>query len=151
MVDVLAFVVREVRDRTDTAFMEERFRIDVINWCSENGGRVTKRARIDGDFKETICVDLLKRRRVASGATALRMLGGCSASNVQSWESDSVACRVNAAKRSFEGAVYLSVCSDGARLGDPAEENVAVLAHCLPQDVATYCPFAVPFPTLAFW
>lgn len=139
MIDGLAFVVQEVRDRIDAAFMDERFHIHVVNWCSEDARRMGKRGRIDRDFKEAVCVNLVKRRRVASGAQALRVLGGCSANNAQSWESDAVACWLNAATRTFPGAVYASMASDGDRLGDPAEENVAVLTHCLPQDFATYC------------
>ena len=63
--------------------------------------------------------------------------------NVRKWEVHEIGTLVEASHRAKLDTIYSGIASDGARLGDPAEENVALLTWSLPANVGTYCPFAV--------
>eukprot|EP00972_Heterocapsa_arctica_P057904 8543338-Heterocapsa_arctica.AAC.1 len=70
----------------------------------------------------------------------LRSGGGAHPHSAPHWEKHEVLAYQQAAFRTFSTCKQLSVASDGARLGDPPEENVMFLCWSPQPDVGLVAP-----------
>ena len=88
---------------------------------------------------------MVKKNKTASGAAAFRVLGVASDKSAPAWERKEVSAYLTASHRTIEDVEYLHVSADGARLGQPAEENVAPVAWAQPQNIGYYLSSVVSF------
>lgn len=122
-------LIKDVAKRFEGGCCDDRFLAKVGDLMPEGDA---KRRKIDADFKQTIVNEVLQERRCKSGAAALRVMGGVDDSLARRWEAKEMSAYQLTAVRISKGIRQISISSDAARLGEPAEETV-LFAMWLPQ------------------
>ena len=100
-----------------------------------------KRSRIDEDWKRMVVTESVQLKRARSGSMVLRAGGGSVNYRMAPvWEEKEMLYYQCAAHRCFKGCRQLSIASDGARLGDPPEENIIFIMWTPQGDVGAVAP-----------
>lgn len=102
-----------------------KFSFDAIRNGILPGGQ--QRRRLDEDFRDAACIDMLVSKRAKTTGEFLQADG--QVCRQAGWRMDNLAVRLymSAATEHLHTAKYISVCFDAARLGEPAKDTVVGL------------------------
>lgn len=124
----------------DLNFAAGRFNTDMWKLVPEQAAG-QKRSRIDEDWKRMVVTESVQLKRARSGSMVLRAGGGSVNYRMAPvWEEKEMLYYQCAAHRCFKGCRQLSLASDGARLGDPPEENIIFIMWTPQGDVGVVAP-----------
>lgn len=104
-----------------------------------------RRRRIDEDFKKVVATQVVADGRAGTGAAFLRSLGGAASPSASSaWEERVLLESQSAAWLHFATASAVSICIDGIRVGQPAQEMEVCFAWDPTVGVGIWCPPQAP-------
>lgn len=99
-----------------------------------------RHARIDEDYVEHLSQRSVRRKHVHSGAQLGRAMADVAESTCRVWD-ESYLCKYQASSwEAFEKATIVTVCEDGARIGQPCEETQVYIAWTPDGDCAAVLP-----------
>ena len=107
----------------------------------DDGQHNKKRKRHDEDWAKCMINETVADNNAKSGATALRCSGVASSKSAPSWERRELCAGQACLWRNAQSIKHLATQADGARLGDPAEENHGQLGWSPQIDLGIYLPF----------
>lgn len=104
-------------------------------------GDSRKRRRVDEDYKQTVCLDMVANKLSPNAGKLIKFDGvGCVTSNGRHWEADVCKLHLTGSLMSFmEGSIF-HVAEDGSRCGHPAEETIIYLAWEASSNLAAVLP-----------
>ena len=139
--------VMMVAEKVDEAIGDGGFELDPQK-MPLLGPHSSRRRRIDDDFKEAVVNAAVAKKRAKTGAMVLRAQGSYVCPKLAAvWERQSVLSVQTASFREFQQARCVSLCSDAARLGEPPEENLVIVAWAAENNTCSVLPPQVRVPS----
>lgn len=135
---IVAFIARTL----EKDLCERMDSLDALQHSALERKSSRKRMR-DEDYRRAVMEIAIKQGRARSSACAAK-LGGLRSASVSDWQHRHMAALQAAAWRRCSGfSSVLVVCEDAARLGNPAEDFMVMVAECVEEGFSVYLPSQV--------